>query len=78
MIEKDNITEAEDLALEGTEGDAVVGGHVLLDSGTELREYNYETEYARLQSQGFVEESCTTNGALMVNQQTGQKRLLKF
>jgi hypothetical protein len=77
MSDKENINEAEDLALEGSEGDDVVGGHVLLDS-TDVREYNYETEYARLQSQGFVEESCTTQGALMVNQQTGQKRTLKF
>jgi hypothetical protein len=76
MSEKENITEAEDLALEGQEGDDVVGGHVSLEAG-DIRSYDYETEYARLQSQGFVEESCTTQGALMVNQH-GQKRLLKF
>jgi hypothetical protein len=72
-----NIAEAEDLTLEGAEGENVVGGHVQLDA-QDVRTYDYQTEFARLSSIGFVEESCTTEGSLMVNAKTGQRTTLKF
>jgi hypothetical protein len=77
VSEKDITNQVEDLTVEDAEGEAVVGGHVLLDPSS-VRSYDYETEYARLKSMGFVEESCTTEGALMVNTQTGARVTLSY
>jgi hypothetical protein len=77
VTEHEDTNQAEDLTVEGAEGDAIVGGHVMLDA-RDVREYDYDTEFARLSSMGFVQESCTTEGALMVNQKTGERTTLKF
>jgi hypothetical protein len=72
MGEEDNVSQAEDLELEGAEGEAAVGGYVPLDSA-DRRLYDYETEFARLTKEGFKQASCTTEGSLMVK---GNERVM--
>jgi hypothetical protein len=73
----ENIEEAEDLTLESSDSEAVRGGRVNVDPGDE-RAYVLESELAALSAKGYVQDSCTKDGALMVNVKTGQKQLLRF
>jgi hypothetical protein len=75
-IVSEHIEEAEDLTLEVADSEAVTGGRVNVDPGDESA-YVLESELAALKAKGFVQKSCTPDGALMVNAK-GQTQLLRF
>jgi hypothetical protein len=60
-------TTAEDLDLDGTEADAVVGGHS-----------NPDSEIRHLAREGYVEQACTSEGTVMYNPKTKHHTLVKF
>jgi hypothetical protein len=72
----ENFDDAEDLTLESTDSDAVKGGRVNVDPGDE-RAYVLASELAAWTAKGYTQDSCTTEGALMVNK-AGDKKLLRF
>jgi hypothetical protein len=75
MSENEHTT-AEDLDLEGSEAEAVVGGRAFVDlSGQDA--FQMESQMARLKSRGFVEKECTTAGTLFVNPQTHRHVLVR-
>jgi hypothetical protein len=60
--------EAEDLELEGMEADAIIGGHGSPPPNTEI-----ET----LALEGYIEQACTTEGTVLYNPKTKQRKLVK-
>jgi hypothetical protein len=66
MSEQEITGGAEDLDLEGSEADAVVGGRS-----------TPQAQMQHLMHQGYVEESCTTEGWMMFNPKTGKHKLVK-
>jgi hypothetical protein len=70
MSENDNesTTVAEDLNLEGSEADAVVGG----------RTSKMNSQIHHLESEGWVESACTREGIQMFNPKTKQHKMVKF
>ena len=58
---------AEDLSLDGSEAELVVGGR------SEM-----QAEMHRLESQGYIEEACTTKGTLMFNPKTKKHKMVKY
>jgi hypothetical protein len=74
MIEKDNTPAAEDLPLEGSEAESVVGGMSAMDNANT---YSIESEMFRLMSAGYVEEGCTTEGTVMVDPKTNHRVTVK-
>ncbi len=67
----------EDLEVESSEAETVAGGMFRAGDGA-APVYNPESEMARLQAKGYVEEACTTDGALMVNRKTNHKVIVKL
>jgi hypothetical protein len=76
MGEHEHTSDSEDLQLEGSEADSVVGGRAAMASTSE-RVYTMETEIFRLESEGYVEEACTREGTLFVHPKTGDRVTLK-
>jgi hypothetical protein len=77
MSEKEHTSDPEDLQLEGSEADSVVGGRAAMPSTSE-RVSTMETEIFRLESEGYVEEACTREGTMFVNPRTGHRVTLKL
>lgn len=59
----------EDLQLEASEAEAVVGGHVSPGQ--------FEAEIRKLESEGYIEESCIVGGTVMYNPKTKQRKTVK-
>jgi hypothetical protein len=68
MSENENTTVAEDLNLEGSEADAVVGG----------RTSKMQSQIHNLEGEGYVERMCTREGIEMFNPKTKQHKLVKY
>lgn len=66
--ENENTTVAEDLTLEGSEADAVVGG----------RTSKMDSQIHHLESEGWVEGACTREGIQMFNPKTKQHKIVKY
>jgi hypothetical protein len=66
--ENENTTVAEDLNLEGSEADAVVGG----------RTSKMDSQIHHLESEGWVEGMCTREGIQMFNPKTKQHKMVKY
>jgi hypothetical protein len=65
MAEQERTAHTEDLPLEGTEAESIVGGHM---SPTQIS--RADQEIARLEKEGYVQDACTVEGTLMVNPHT--------
>jgi hypothetical protein len=76
MSDDQNAAHTEDIPLEGSESESVVGGAAMSSEGE--RVYTMEEETFRLMSQGYVEEACTKEGTLFVNPKTNHRVTLKF
>ena len=66
--ENEKTTVAEDLNLEGSEADAVVGG----------RTSKMESQIHHLERDGWIEGMCTREGIQMFNPKTKQHKLVKY
>jgi hypothetical protein len=66
MTDSEFTSGAEDLDLEGTEADAVVGGRS-----------TPQAQMQHLMREGYVEESCTTDGWVMYNPKTRKHKTIK-
>lgn len=76
-MSEDEITgSAEDLDLEGSDGESVVGGRITT-SRFKSAEAAAE-EIFRLANEGYVETACTVDGTLMENKQTKHRVAVKF
>jgi hypothetical protein len=67
---------AEDLDLEASDADAVVGGRAQMDAA-QRGGFSVQSELARLRADGYVEEACTPEGTLLVNHKTNHKTMVK-
>ena len=77
MSDDENVAHTEDLPLEDSESESVVGGRAAVSS-EDQRVYTMEEETFRLESQGYVEQACTVEGTLFVNPKTNHRVTLKF
>jgi hypothetical protein len=68
MSESEKANVAEDLSLEGSEADAVVGG----------RTSKMASQIHHLESEGYVEELCTREGIQMFNPKTRKHKTVKY
>jgi hypothetical protein len=75
MSQDESTTHAEDLELDGSESESVVGGRSV--SRFESEQAAAE-EIFRLSNQGYVETACMANGTLMENPKTGHRVAVKF
>jgi hypothetical protein len=66
MSETEHIT-PEDLSLDGSEAELIVGGASQM-----------QAEIHKLESEGYVEEACTTKGTMMFNPRTKKHKLVKY
>jgi hypothetical protein len=71
MTEQEQAAHTEDLPLEGDESGSVVGGSV-------SPAVRAEREIAKLEKEGFVQDTCTREGTRMVNPHTGKHITVKF
>jgi len=67
---------AEDLELEGSEAESVIGGRH--GPSKFQRTQTYEEEIFRLASQGYVECACIDGGTVMENPKTGHQITIKL
>ncbi len=65
-MSEDQNTTAEDLDVEASEAASVAGGRMSEFDRTQA----VEEQLFRLQSAGYIEEACTTEGTRMVNPKT--------
>jgi hypothetical protein len=70
MSTNENSPVAEDLQLEGSDAEAVVGGRASRKA--------VEKEMARLEAEGYLPDACTSEGTLMVNPHNGKKKMVKL
>jgi hypothetical protein len=68
---------AEDLEVESAEAASVAGGFIQR-TGADAPISGPGSEIAGLQAKGYIEESCTTEGMLMVNRKTNHKVIVKL
>ena len=73
MSEQEREAHTEDLALDAEESESVIGGQT-----TPREVARGEHEIARLEKEGFVQESCTVEGTMMFNPHTKTHRLVKL
>ncbi len=67
---------AEDLEVESSEAETVAGGMYNFTGGDAPAPG--ESEMTRLMAKGYVQDACTTDGALMVNRRTNHKVFVKL
>jgi hypothetical protein len=75
MSEDESTTSAEDLELDGSESESVVGGRSV--SRFESMQAA-EEEIFRLANQGYVETACMAHGTLMENPKTKHRIAVKY
>lgn len=64
---------SDDLPLEGSESEAVVGGQV-----SRAAIARADREIARLEKEGYIQDACTVDGTLMYNPHTRLKKMVRF
>ncbi len=69
MTNNENPPVAEDLQLEGTEADAVVGG--------QMNRKAIEKKIAQLEAEGYLPDACLPDGMELMNA-SGKKKEVKF
>jgi hypothetical protein len=73
MSEDRSIDTAEDLALDGSEAESVVGGATVMQFATERAA---AAEISRLEKQGYRETACMFHGTLL--EKNGHQIAVKF
>jgi hypothetical protein len=74
-VSQEEMSAPEDLELDGSEADTVVGGQSLAQFESQQRA---EQEISHLANKGYVEVGCMTGGTLMENPKTGHRIAVKF
>jgi hypothetical protein len=76
-MREDEITgSAEDLELEGSDSESIVGGRVTTARFKDAQAA--AEEVLRLSNEGYVETACMAGGTLMENKQTKHRIAVKF
>jgi hypothetical protein len=74
-VSQEDMTSAEDLELDGSDAETIVGGQSIAQFESEQRA---EQEISHLTNQGYVEIGCMKGGTLMENPKTGHRIAVKF
>jgi hypothetical protein len=75
-MSQDESTNVEDLELDGSAAESIVGGRVSTSRFESMQAA--EEEIFRLAEQGYVETACISNGTLMENPSTKHRIAVKY
>jgi hypothetical protein len=76
MSQDESTRTAEDLELDGSDAESIVGGRVTIMRFKST--HAAAEEISRLASQGFMEIACMSHGTLMENPKSGRRIEVKY